>query len=155
MSERGISITLKYPKPKYQDAPWIVFHGSPEEVREDLIAAFGWDAESVTDLSLHEVTLKAQAAVQGAGEVANQLGGTVLSGGGGAKSSAWSQAGSRASEQAEGAEPEDPTAWLKVEIDKATSGDGLKRLWADNKAAFDAHAELMDLWKAKGKSLSS
>lgn len=159
MSEgRGISVTLKYPKPKYQDAPWIVFHAvSAEEVRQDIVDAFGWEADAVDGLVLHEVVLKAQEAVQAHGGVANDLGGKVLSGGG-SKSSAWSQAGSRASEQAEGGEekePEDPTAWLKVEIDKATSKDGLKRLWADNKAAFNAHPELLELWKDKGKSLAS
>lgn len=153
---RGISVTIKYPKPKYQDAPWGVFHGNPSEVREDIIAAFGFDGESVADLTLHEVVLKAQEAVQGAGNVANSLGGKVLSQGGekaagGPSSGAWSQAGSQKSSEPE--QPEDPTAWLKVEIDKATTKDGLKRLWADNQAAFNEHPELLELWKAKGKSL--
>lgn len=158
MSERGISITLKYPKPKYQDAPWIVFHGTPAEVREDIIAAFAWDGETVTDLNLHEVTLKAQEAIQGAGNVANTLGGKVLSDGGGQPQGVWSQAGSGASAQAEGAEeqpPADPTAWLKVEIEKSTGIAALQRLWADNKAAFSEHPELMDAYKAKGKALSA
>lgn len=155
MSERGISITLKYPKPKYQDAPWIVFHGSPEEVREDIITAFAWDGETVTGLNVHEVVLKAQEAVQGAGNVANTLGGKVLSEGGGQPSGVWSQVGSGASAEAEDKPAEDPTAWLKVEIDKATSVAGLQRLWADNKAAFSEHPELMDAYKAKGKSLAA
>lgn len=156
--KQGISVTLKYPKPKYQDAPWIVFHNvDAEQVRADLITAFGWDVESVTDLTLHEVVMKAQEAIQAGGNVANELGGKVLSSGSGAKSSAWSQAGSRASEQAEGEDKpaEDPTAWLKVEIEKSTTVAGLQRLWADNKAAFAEDAALMDLYKAKGKSLST
>lgn len=150
---RGITVTIKWGK-GYEE-PWLVFHGLAREVREDIIAAFGFDGESVADLTLAELVVNAKQAAHGTGRVASQLGGRVISQGQAkpaapTEEDAWSKA---EQEPAAPAEPEvNP---LYAEIEKQPSVAALQRLWAENKDAFTAEPELMVAYKVKGKALSS
>ena len=60
-----------------------------------------------------------------------------------------------AASQDEPAEEEKPHRELYEAIDIAADVDALKRLWADNQQAFGDDAELLGVWKAKGKSLKA
>lgn len=148
----GISVTIKGDEPggKYNDAKspgtWIVFHGSPQRVKEQIIEVFDFDAEA-SQRSLHHLVNEATKVFKAVSSVGQSLGGTVLSKGEGEPAS------QPASEPK--AEEDDETAPIKAMIGAASSRDALKKIWAENKAVFDANPSLMDEWKAKGKSLPS
>lgn len=135
----GISVTLKQDG---KDGTWIVFHGSPERVGEDIAQTFGMSPETVADMDLVGQVVEATRVYKGMATVGRVLGGRQTKGG----SEAWAQA-----RDAAPAEPaRDP---LYVDIEEQTSVDGLKKLWAENRATFDNDAELFAAWKAKGKSI--
>jgi hypothetical protein len=52
------------------------------------------------------------------------------------------------------AKKEDPNAYILGEIEKQTTVDGLKKLWAANQSFF-SDASVMAAWKAKGKALQA
>lgn len=143
---REVSVTIKHDG---KDSTWLVFRGSVEAVREQIIECFGMT--ETEGLTLHELSVEATRLVKATSQVANGLGGRVLKGG---SQSAFAQA-----REGGGSAPapakEDEDVPLKGMIEAATSVAALKTLWAENKAAFDADPELFAAWKAKGKSLSS
>jgi hypothetical protein len=49
---------------------------------------------------------------------------------------------------------EDPNAYILGEIEKKTTVQELKKLWAENQSFF-SDAAVMAAWKAKGKALSA
>jgi hypothetical protein len=165
---RPISITIKYGK-GYDDT-WAVFQGSAPEVREDIISYFGFQREAVTDLTLSELVVAATDLAHGKGNAARFLGATVLPSQKAEAAPAqpapasnedpWAAASSSApSKPAAPAAPaqpkdDDPNAWILGEIEKQTSVDGLKRLWAANQSFF-SDASVMAAWKAKGRALSA
>ena len=146
---RGLTVTIKYGK-GYEET-WAVFAGLAGEVRDDIVAFFGIDRESVTGLTLSDVVVNATSIAHGVGNVARVLGGTVI-------------ASPVPREQREGGDPwveaaarsATPPAATKnplVErIEKASDLDALKRIWAENQAAFQDSA-VMDAWKARGRAL--
>jgi hypothetical protein len=149
-----ISVTIKGDEPggKYNDAKspgtWIVFHGSIVAVKEQIVEAFDYEADAV-NRPLYDLVNEATKSFKAINAVGTQLGGTVLSKGGEDKAQADSPTEPAKSDE------DDATKPIKAMIENATSRDGLKQLWAENKAVFDANPSLMDEWKAKGKSLSS
>ena len=153
---RGMSVTLKFPESaRYKaDNPWMVFHGSPASIREDIIASFGMDADG-GGLTLPELVQEAQTIVTAMANAASGLGGRVLSEGRG-KGSAWSQAqsGQRAEKAPEKSDAELEAERLLGEVEKVTSVADLQQLWARNQEAFKADA-LMAAYKARGKALSA
>jgi hypothetical protein len=149
---RGITVTVKYGK-GYEES-WVVFRGpSITQVREDIIDYFGMDRASVAELTLSDVVVNATNLAHGKGNVAAALGATVIKSGPtpaateNPASSAWAQA---AQQEAE-APAENP---MLARIAATTNVDELKRLWAENQAAF-AEADVMAAWKARGKALKA
>lgn len=142
-----ISVTLKG---EGRDATWIVFHGSPGEVRAQVMEVFDLPDES-SKQSLADLINEATSLYRATGNVSNRLGGRTLGGG----ASAWD----RTSNGNGGSTPQpevDPNK-VRVEaaIDAAATRDELKELYARNEAVFSAHADLLVAYKAKGKSLPS
>jgi hypothetical protein len=54
--DRGVTATIKYDKG--YDAPWLVFSGAVDTVFDDIVAAFGLDAEDVSELTLNELLVR-------------------------------------------------------------------------------------------------
>lgn len=158
-SEGGISVTIKGNEPggKFNDAKvpgtWIVFHGSPARVKEQIIEVFSLTEE--LDRPLFDIVNEATELFKASGTVTGQLGGRVLSDGQ-SSGPAWQEAQSSPATPAapEKTDEEKQVERLTAEVEKATSGDELKQLWARNQEAFKNEG-LMDAWKAKGKALSA
>ncbi|WJN62656.1 hypothetical protein [Streptomyces phage phiScoe10] len=170
MSEnRSLTVTIKYGK-GYEET-WAVFKGSPDEIRADIVTYFGFQRDSVTELTLSELVVEATSLAHGKGNIARFLGGTIIppsehnappqtppastedpwaAATGGQQTSAWSDAGTSQSAQPDA----DPNAYILGEIEKQSSVDGLKRLWAENQSFFSDDA-VMAAWKAKGKALKA
>lgn len=157
MSE--LSVTIKYDKG--HDATWAVFRGTTGEIRADILDFFGMDPATQVGLSLSSVVTNATQIAHGKGLIATALGATVVeettepakptddpwAAASAAQSSGpWS--GSASVTEAK----EDPNAYILGEIEKQTTVDGLKKLWAGNQSFFSDPA-VMAAWKAKGKSL--
>ncbi|MFJ3775209.1 hypothetical protein ACIPX0_26285 [Streptomyces sp. NPDC090075] len=156
MSE--ITVTIKYGK-GYDDT-WAVFRGRPEEIRADVLAYYGMDPETQKGLSLSSVVVNATNVAHGKGLIATALGATVVeetTNEAPAKptSDPWAAAASSTqvvtvADQAPA--NDNPNAYILGEIEKQTTVDGLKKLWAANQSFF-SDASVMAAWKAKGKSL--
>jgi len=158
------SVTFKTGK-QYKES-LINFNGARQAVREDVIAYFGLDAEAVKDMTDFEIRMAADEIAQGVSTVASKLGGKVL----GSKPASSSESeserttsgndpwasveGSTTSAPAE--EPkveEDPLKAMRDTIESMQDVPGLQRLWAENRPLFDANADLMVAYKARGKHL--
>lgn len=122
--------------------PWLVFRGTPERVKEQIVVAFGTDVEEAEGLTLAELVVNVSKTAQGARTASAGLGGTVIKQGG------WARA---AQEEAAPAEPEVNPLLAKIEA--VDSVDKLRDLYARNADAFKNDADLMAAWKAKGASL--
>ncbi|MEU9605476.1 hypothetical protein [Streptomyces sp. NPDC048057] len=161
MSE--ISVTIKYDKG--HDATWAVFRGTAGEIRADVMEFFGMDPATQAGLSLSSIVTNATQIAHGKGLIATALGATVV------EETAVEPAKPsddpwEAASAAQSGEPwpgsasvaeskrENPNAYILGEIERQTTVDGLKRLWAGNQAAF-ADAAVMAAWKAKGKALQT
>ncbi|UFD97970.1 hypothetical protein PQC18_gp32 [Streptomyces phage Pablito] len=156
------TVTIKYGK-SYDDT-WAVFKGTSAEIRANILEFFGMDPATQQGLSLSSIVVNATNVAHGKGLIATQLGGTVIeetsddepakpNGDPWAAASA-QQTPSAWSGSASAAEPKasDPNAYILGEIEKQTTVDGLKKLWAANQSFF-SDASVMAAWKAKGKSL--
>ncbi|MER6231723.1 hypothetical protein ABT169_21610 [Streptomyces sp. NPDC001616] len=159
-----MKITIKYGK-SYEDT-WAVFEGTTTELRAEIIDYFGMDAETQRGLSLSSIVVNATQVAHGKGLIATSLGATVIEetttdepakpagdpwAAASAKqsSSAWSGSASGAEAKAE-----DPNAYILGEIEKKTTVQELKKLWAENQSFF-ADPAVMTAYKAKGKALSA
>jgi hypothetical protein len=158
-----VKITIKYGK-GYDDT-WAVFEGTTPEVRAEIIDYFGMDPETQRGLSLSSIVVNATNVAHGKGLIATALGATIVeettnepakpTDDPWAAASA-AQSGGPWAGSASVAEPkkEDPNAYILGEIEKQTTVDGLKKLWAANQSFF-ADAAVMAAWKAKGKALQA
>ena len=152
------TLTIKYGKG--YEATWGVFRGdSAAEVRKQVIDYFGLEAGQVEKLSLHELALNVTKVAQGTSNMSTILGATAI---GSADGSLYTGPPHPADSQPAAApaaapaeEPADPLIGLKTAIEAANSVPDLQRVWAENQAAFNEHSVLMDLYKAKGKSLQA
>jgi hypothetical protein len=155
---QGIGITIKYGKG--YESTWATFTGLAHEVREQIVAYFGFNPEAVKDLTLSELVVNATSVAHGKGNMAAVLGAVAIP----ASQEGVESTPPASSESAGGdpwagvddttSAPAEPAANpLYAQIEAATSVDQLKELWAENQAAF-ADTELMAAWKTKGKSLS-
>lgn len=157
-----MSVTIKYGK-SYDDT-WAVFKGTAAEIRADILEFYGMDPATQQGLSLSSIVTNATQIAHGKGLIATALGATVIeetttdepakpAGDPWAAASA-QQTPSAWSGSVSAAEPTkaDPNAYILGEIEKQTTVDGLKKLWAANQNFF-SDASVMAAWKAKGKSL--
>jgi hypothetical protein len=154
-----LSVTIKYDKG--HDATWAVFRGTPGEIRADVLEFFGMDPATQVGLSLSSVVTNATQIAHGKGLIATALGATIVeettepakptddpwAAASAAQSGPWPGSASVAEPK-----KEDPNAYILGEIEKQTTVDGLKKLWAGNQSFFSDPA-VMAAWKAKGKSL--
>ncbi|QAX95484.1 hypothetical protein SEA_BARTHOLOMEWSD_34 [Streptomyces phage BartholomewSD] len=159
-----MKVTIKYGK-GYDDS-WVVFEGSTPEVRAEIIDYFGMDPETQRGLSLSSIVVNATNVAHGKGLIATALGATVVEETNTAAPAKptedpWAAASAAQSsgpwpDSASVAEPkkEDPNAYILGEIEKQTTVDGLKKLWAANQSFF-SDAGVMAAWKAKGKALQA
>ncbi|MCG8926667.1 hypothetical protein [Lentzea sp. CC55] len=171
---RRVTVTIKGKGDKAD--PWAVFYGSPAEIREDLIGYFGLDSYSTEQHTLHELVQLAAKIASGAPMPA----GMQASASGDSEAEAEARAmkllkdelGARpvgesttaedvwASASSSPADPPWPTDDKPVvnpmlaRIDACASVEALKKLWAENQAAF-ADGSLMDAYKAKGRALKA
>lgn len=149
---RRVSATIKAPESERYaaDNPWLVFEGTVESVREQIIAAFGM--EETEGLNLAELVLQAQTQMTAVFNAARGTGGKVVRGGGGAHKPLPYPGPPAPNAAPEKSEEELNRERLQAEIAAATDVDALKQLWARNQEAFKDDA-LMAEWRAKGKSL--
>ena len=108
-----LSVTVKYKdvKGKGYDMPWVVFHGTVDTIRRDIVQFFGFEDVEVkngdgTDLPLHALVLNANTYAHQLQGVTQTLGATVTAVQTGAKSGGWSE--------------EKPTAWDQATPQEAT-----------------------------------
>ncbi|AKY03640.1 hypothetical protein SEA_IZZY_33 [Streptomyces phage Izzy] len=163
---RELSVTIKYGK-SYDDT-WAVFKGTPDEIRSDIVSFFGIMPDAVTEMTLSEIVTAATDLAHGKGNAARFLGATVVpsqsapaqpaqTAAPASNEDPWAAAASSAPSTPStppAPQAEDPNAWILGEIEKQTSVDSLKRLWAENQSFFKDSA-VMAAWKAKGKALSA
>lgn len=144
------------------DATWFVFRGTAESVREQIIAFFGIDSASVTDLSLHGLVTNATQIAHGVSTVAEKLGGVVVPEDAaepseGPSSASEGDAWANVSDSPAKNEPEkaevDPNAWILTQIEDVTNVADLQKLWAENQTIFVG--PVMDAYKVKGKALTA
>lgn len=166
----GISVTIKGDEPggKYNDAKkpgtWIVFHGSPAKIREQIIEVF--QIENGADRPLYDLINEATDLFKASATVSQNLGGRVLDkgngqslpvgssfGGGDRGGDVWSQAAA-AQQQAPQETKEDVDPILAA-LENCKSVAEVQQVWAENQGAFNSNPDYMAAYKAKGKALSS
>lgn len=157
-ADGGISVTIKGDEPggKFNDAKkpgtWIVFHGSPARVKEQIIEVFA--LTEGLDRPLFDIVNEATELFKASANVTSGLGGKVLNPG--TSGPAWQEA---QSSPAEPAAPEKSAEELTIErltaeVAAVTSVADLQQLWARNQEAFK-NESLMEAYRAKGKALSA
>jgi hypothetical protein len=154
-----LSVTIKYDKG--HDATWAVFRGTTGEIRADVLEFFGMDPATQAGLSLSSVVTNATQIAHGKALIATTLGATIVeettepakpTDDPWAAASAAQPSGPWPGSASVTEAKEDPNAYILGEIEKQTTVDGLKKLWAGNQSFFSDPA-VMAAWKAKGKSL--
>lgn len=149
----AISVTLKHDG---KDGTWIVFHGSPAEVRSQIIEVMEMEDNGAP---LYDLVNEATRIYKATGNVSKGLGGRTINGknqnaDSTSSGSAWDRAAGSTGEGAAEEPQEDPNVTrLLAAIEAAESRQALKELYARDKATFDANDDLMQEWKSKGKSL--
>jgi hypothetical protein len=156
-----LSVTIKYDKG--HDATWAVFRGTTGEIRADVLEFFGMDPATQAGLSLSSVVTNATQIAHGKALIATTLGATIVeettepakpTDDPWAAASAAQSSGPWPGSASVTETKEDPNAYILGEIEKQTTVDGLKKLWAGNQSFF-SDAAVMAAWKAKGKALSA
>jgi hypothetical protein len=158
----GISVTIKGDEPggKFNDpkspGTWIVFHGTPAKVKEQICEVFDLDYTANHQRPLHALVLEATALFKATGNVSQSLGGTVLdpgssapaNGAQGGSGDVWDQVAKAKSE------PKEPVDELLAQIEAAKTVAEVQQIWAENQKAFEDD-KYMDAYRAKGKALQA
>jgi hypothetical protein len=138
------------------DAMWATPKGSPEEIKLWLMQMFALPEDAVAGLSPYEVAVMAEDVMQGRHNIAQQLGGTVVADQAErpTKADAWSDTGSRASEQAEAKGPDN--GWLIEALGSAKTLADTKRLWVENRdsGAFEDQA-VKDAYNSRNRTIKA
>ena len=140
--ENKVTATIKH---QGKDAPWLVFHGSVQGIKDNLIEAFTMSDEA-KELNLHELVLDAQRMVAGSGVASSVLGG---------RPTRTNPSTTAAYAAAESTPAEPVVNPLFAAIEAAESGDDLKVLYSKNKAEFEATPEIMAAANARGKAIKA
>ena len=135
---------------KGYEATWVnIGAGTPGELRRAVIAFFGWEPAEWEDKSLADLAFEATQVWHALTNV-----GTAFPEARNVDGAAATPAEAYAAAQEE-QPPPDPKAVLLAQIEEQGNVPDLKRLYAENKAAFDSdEPDLMAAYKAKGKSLT-
>lgn len=161
----GISVTIKSDEPggKFNDpkspGTWIVFHGSPARVREQIVEVFDL-GEAALKEPLYSVVNEATKLFKAVSSVGQILGGTVLSSGNAEPAPAppsgggdvWSQVSSAKAAASQQEEP--PADPILTAVAAAKEITELQQIWAENQSLFTEGSEYMAAYKARGKELS-
>ncbi|WP_327431403.1 hypothetical protein [Streptomyces sp. NBC_01236] len=145
----SIGITIKYGK-SYEDT-WAVFRGSVRQVRELVCDYFGFECKDVTTLSLSDLVVNATNLAHGKGNIASILDARIIPDEAPAQTPAddpWAAASAARPEPAS----DNASAWILGEIEKQTTIDALKKLWAENQSMF-ADPAVMAAYKARGRAV--
>jgi hypothetical protein len=149
-----VSVTMKH-NGKYED-PWIVFHGSVEKVKDDMIRAFGLGEGDVpfADRSLSDVLYEANKQSVAEYNAATALNGTVIKTKRG-KGHALPDPGKTDEATVTDPKADEPEVNpLLAKIEAVPDVGALQKLWAENQAAF-TEPDIMAAYKARGKALSA
>lgn len=167
----GISVTIKGDEPggKYNDAKkpgtWIVFHGSPAKIREQICEVFQIEG---ADRPLYDLINEATDLFKASATVSSNLGGRVLDAGSGQQQQSsgggdvWAQAAAakqdsppwnqQQQQQEEKKEDVDP---ILAALEACTTVAEVQQVWAENQSAFNNTPAYMEAYKARGKALSA
>lgn len=149
----GISVTIKQDEPggKFNDAKspgsWIVFHGTPAKIAEQIKEVFDLPIDGVP---LYELTQQATELFKATSNVRQGLGIKTVGKTTGAAPEASQVAAEAPATQAAAPAAEDP---LLAALKGAQSRAELKTLRAENQAAFNENPEYLATWKSRGKEL--
>jgi hypothetical protein len=151
--ESSTGVTIKYGS-GYEDA-WMTFKGSPEGIRSQLIAAFGMESASVSTLSLAELVSVASRHAQAIN--AGSSVGRIVSGSPSSEAETEQETEQKIDAENDpwAVKPEAPKDPLFQAIEAEGSVEGLKRLYAENKAKFEADTTLTEAWRTRGRALSA
>lgn len=150
-SGAGVTVTIKYGK-GYEES-WAVFRGQPSEVRSQVQAYFGLNAEEQVEMTLHEVVLEATKLAHGTAAASARLGGKALGNSKAASTDGKQDPWATPSEPAKPAEPERPA--ILSAIDNCQTLDELKALWGDEADTIKATDGGVDAFKARGAALKA
>lgn len=140
---QSVTATVDIPYGPTAGDPRVSLQGAERGVVDAIGTAFGFDRNSVSGMSIHDAVLEASRIARSAMLVTTELGGRVVP---------------QAGEQGEPSRPaatETPNGgadWLLGQIAACNTVEELRRLWAENQAAF-ANPVVMDAWKARGRAL--
>jgi hypothetical protein len=144
---------------KGYEAMWLTPKGSPAEIVSWLMEAFGFTEDMVGGMTPYEVAVMAEDVMQGRRNLAAQLGAVQLSTteqqarpSGATGEAAWAIVDGEAGGQQTPAVNENQ--WLIEALTNAATVDDLKRLWAENKAAFSDEA-VKGAYSARGAALKA
>ena len=151
----GISVTIKQDEPggKFNDAKspgsWLVFHGSPAAVAEQIRETFGI---APSDVPLDELVQEATGLWKATSNVRQGLGAKVVGKPTGstaeaAQDAAQAPASPKAEEKAE-----DPILFA---LKTATTLDEVKTVRAENQQAFTDNPDYLAAWKARGREIKA
>lgn len=152
-SPSRLSITVKTKESaRYaNDSTWCVFHGSPEQIREDINATFG--LQGGDDCTLFDLALQAQSIASGTANVARTLGGKTETP---AASAAWEEARKQQANGEPASEPEvSEEDKMLARIGETEDVPALRDLFARNAELFNGNADLKAAWNARGLELQA
>ncbi|GGU77320.1 hypothetical protein GCM10010211_49050 [Streptomyces albospinus] len=147
MAHDGLSVEVSVPFGADTEDPTIRLSGPEGAVREAIGSSFRFDSDTLTNATLAELIIEASRMARSASQIVHGLGASVVP----------SQPDSQASTPRPAAQPPMPeqsgAKALLEQIDSCRTIDELKRLWAENQAAF-SDSSVMDAWKARGRVLA-
>lgn len=144
-----VSATIKVPESKRYagDAPWLVFRGSVDAVREQLAEAFGLDG----DQPLIALTMQAQGVANTYSRNADVgLGAKTLGKSAGKAAEKPQEAAEAPASEAPAQEAEDP---ILASLKAAESRAELKTIRAEHQELFTEGSEYLAAWKARGREV--
>jgi hypothetical protein len=133
----GLSVTLKQ---EGSTGVWMVFHGTPDGIHQDIVRAFQLDPETYAEWALSDLVNEAHRIHRGVGNVAQILGGKPMK-------------AEDTSPPFNTDKPADEVNPLIGLIEAVESIAELQTLYKRNAAEFKANPDLTEVWKAKGKAL--
>lgn len=158
-STRGVSVTIKNRESERyaNDGPWVVFHGTPKEVAEDMAEFYSLPKEEVKDLGPNEIKDYVAVLTQRQHKAITDLDATPVE-----TKSTRKPAAKKAAAKKAAAEPPaedestgaDAKGSLIKELESAETTKALKSLWAANKSAFK-DKDVQAAYSKRGKFLQS
>lgn len=149
---RGVTVTLKEPQSKQyaNDGTWIIFHGTPEEIRRDLIAVYGIEVEG--EPTLYDLATQAKS-IQEASRAAGKTLGARSTSSEAPTGDVWDKAQKGSPEKEPEPELTEAEKILAL-ISDQTSVEDVRKLYTRNEELIKNDETLLNAWKAKGRELS-